>query len=95
MGGEMITLLLLPCGTEKCTVIPFRIPCQDRKSIFEQLFVSQPSFGLFAWETHGCSERSLNGIYIFMWSLRGLVGISCIEPLRTCSNTLSKSKHSS
>lgn len=69
--GEIIPLLLLPWGTEKYMVISFGIPCEDRKSIFEQLFMIQSSFGLFAWETCGCFEWSLNGIYLFLWSLKG------------------------
>lgn len=69
--GETIALLFLPWGTENLITISFGIPCKDRKSIFEQLLVIQPSFGLFAWETHGCFERSLKEIYLFMWSLKG------------------------
>lgn len=52
-------------------MISFGIHCENRKSIFEQLFVIQPSMGLFAWETHGYFERSLKGIYLFLWSLKG------------------------
>lgn len=69
--GKIIALLLFPWGTEKYIIISFGIPCEERKSIFEQLFVIRPSFGLFAWETHGCFERSLNGIYLFMRPLKG------------------------
>lgn len=62
---------------------------------FLKLFVSQPSFGLFAWETHCCFEKRLNELYLFIRSLRESLGSFCTEPTGTCPVTESTSKHKS